>query len=205
ERNQCKHGGDDDDGVHTCSLPITAAEVQPHAEFIEGQSHGHAIEQGRDFRGAAHRPPKDTVAADTGEQKNSVVEVMDMRAFQEKIKIRYRPRHDQKNKDARNDERDDETEKGPACQPMGGFFVNGSFSVHAIIRETASAALKPASAGQNKLEPPGSVHRAASTKTIPRKMPTPRCPTQCPPAASRQIFSRCARRTLLLRWDGKAA
>ncbi len=28
-----------DDGIEACALPITPAQMQPHAEFIKGQRH----------------------------------------------------------------------------------------------------------------------------------------------------------------------
>ena len=37
------HGSYGDDRIHAHALPIASAQVQPHAEFVKGQSHRHAV------------------------------------------------------------------------------------------------------------------------------------------------------------------
>jgi len=106
KRERCRY---DNHRIHTGALPITTAQVQPHAEFIEGESHGHAIEQGHNFRRPADWTPKDAVAAHGREQKNSLVQVVHVRFAHEEIKIVDELGHDQEHKYARQRECDDET------------------------------------------------------------------------------------------------
>src|SRR5438309_8941308 len=34
-----------DDGIEACALPITPAQMQPHAKFIKGQRHANAVKE----------------------------------------------------------------------------------------------------------------------------------------------------------------
>lgn len=127
QSEQCRH---DDHGVHAYALPIAAAEVQPHAKFIERQAHRHAIQQRRDFRFATCWPTEHAVTADARQQKNSIVQMMHVRAAHEAIKIRHRVCHNQKDKHARQNERYNETEQRITRQLVGGFASEMMFGVH---------------------------------------------------------------------------
>jgi hypothetical protein len=131
EPNQSKDGGEDDDGVHAGALPVAAAEVQPHAEFIEGEAHGDAVEQGGEVGGAADGTAEDAVAGDGGEQEDAVVEMMDVGVLQEEIHVGHQLGHDEKDADARDEEGEEEADERPAREPVGGGAVDGVFRGHA--------------------------------------------------------------------------
>jgi len=62
---------DHDDRIHTGTLPIAAAQVQPHAKLIKRQSHGKAIGQRRMLGGASIRAGEQCVTGDDREQKDA--------------------------------------------------------------------------------------------------------------------------------------
>jgi hypothetical protein len=85
---------------------------------------------------------------------------MNVRAVEEEIKVRHLPGHDEKNANARQDKRQNETEQRPACQVMRCFPMHGMFRVqlrscgldslalpHFIIFRSAAV---PAAAGGNR-------------------------------------------------------
>ena len=121
---------DDDDGVHAGALPIAAAEMQPHAEFIEGQAHAEAVKQGGDVRGAADGASEHAETRDGGEQKDAVVEMMDMRSFEEEIHVRHQVGHDEEDEDARDEEGEEKADQRPAGEPVGGGTAHFMFGSH---------------------------------------------------------------------------
>ena len=130
--HQPEQGRHHDHRVHARPLPVTAAQVQPHPEFIERQTHRHAIQQRRDLRLPAHRPPEHAVTAHRRQQKNPVVQVMHMRSVQEEIKIRQLIGHDEKHKDPRQQERHEKTEQGASRQFMRRLARDGMFRVQKL-------------------------------------------------------------------------
>ena len=120
EADKGEHGGDNDDGIHTDALPVAAAEVQPHAEFIEGEAKGDAIEERGEFGFFAGGPAEHAVAADCNEQENAVVQVVDVGFAHEEVHVRHSLAHDEKDEDAGEDEGADEAEKRDAREFVRG-------------------------------------------------------------------------------------
>ena len=78
--------------------------MQPHPELVERQPHRHAVDQRRDFRRLAHRPPEHAETAHRCQQKYPVVQVVHMRPVEEEIKVRHQVRHDEEDADPRQHE-----------------------------------------------------------------------------------------------------
>lgn len=121
EGDQPEQGGDDDDGIDAGSLPVTSAEVQPHTEFIEGKPHGDAVEDGGGFGGAADRATEYAITSYYGHHEYAVIQMVDMVAADEEIKIGHCMGHDEEDENAGHDEGDQETKQGIARQFVGGF------------------------------------------------------------------------------------
>ena len=91
ESNQRKDGDHDDDGINAGALPVTAAQVQPHSKLVEGEGHGHAVQNGGDIGREPHRTAEQRVPADPSQQKDAVVQVMDVRIVEEEVEIGNEP------------------------------------------------------------------------------------------------------------------
>ena len=127
ERHQPEQGRHNNHRVHAGPLPVTAAQMQPHAEFVEGQAHGHAVRQRGDFCRPAGGPPEDAVAAHDRQQEDAIIQMMNVGAVHEQVEVRHLLRHDEQDKNPRQDERHDEAEQGPARQPVCRFASNVRF------------------------------------------------------------------------------
>ena len=128
--HQPEQGRDHDDGIHAGALPVAAAQMQPHPEFIKRQTHRDAVEQGGELGLASGGSAENAITAHGREQEDAVVEVMHMGAVQEKIKIRQGIRHDEKDADAREQEGDEKAEQGSARQPVRRFARYVGFGSH---------------------------------------------------------------------------
>jgi hypothetical protein len=84
--------------------------VQPHAKFVESQSHGDAIGHGGGAQAGCAAHAEQEVTAYGGQQEYAIVQVMDVGAVQKEIQIRHTPRHDEEHDGARQDEREYESE-----------------------------------------------------------------------------------------------
>src|ERR1039457_3440941 len=73
EGDQANQGRDDDYGVHADALPIAAAQVEPHPEFIEGERQREPVGQRGGFGPAPIRPGKQGVTSDRREEEDAVV------------------------------------------------------------------------------------------------------------------------------------
>ena len=81
EGDDAEEAEQDDDGVEAGALPVAAAKVQPHSEFVESERHPKAVEQRTDLAHPVGRlRHEDEDAADRGEKEDAVVEMMDVRA-----------------------------------------------------------------------------------------------------------------------------
>ena len=127
ESHQSKQRRHYDHRVHARPLPVAAAQVQPHPEFVEGQPHGHAVQQRDQFRLASHWPSEHAVTADRRQQENAIVQMVHMGSVQEKIKVRHLIGHDEKHADARDDEGDEKPEQSAPRQLVGRLTRDGMY------------------------------------------------------------------------------
>src|SRR6185437_16269563 len=74
EPNEAEQRRDDDYSVDACPLPVTAAEMQPHPELIEGQRQSNAVNERRDTERLPGGPAEKQVRAHAHEQEDAVVE-----------------------------------------------------------------------------------------------------------------------------------
>ena len=118
--------------VHARTLPVTAAQMQPHSEFIKRQSHRYAIQQRRDFRLPSHRPSEHAVTAHRCQQEDAVVQMVHMSSVQEEIKVRHLIGHDEKYKYARQHERDEKTEQRASRKFVRRLTRDGMFRVQKL-------------------------------------------------------------------------
>ncbi len=105
-------------GIDARPLPVAATEVQPHAELVEGERHRDAIDKRRSPQCPIRGTTKENVPGDGREQEDPVVEVMDVRAAKEEVKVRDSPRHDQNDHRPRADEGEKEGEESAASETV---------------------------------------------------------------------------------------
>src|SRR5438045_9067522 len=86
-----------DDGIEACALPITPAQMQPHAEFIKGQRHTNAVSECAHAPLFIVQPGKKQNSSDRGEQENPVVQMMHVSATEVKKHVWHTPSHDPNN------------------------------------------------------------------------------------------------------------
>src|SRR6476660_1464086 len=77
-----------DDGIEACALPITPAQMQPHAEFIKGQRHAYAVSKCAHASLLIVQPGKMKKSGDRGEQENPVVQMMHVSAAEVQKQVR---------------------------------------------------------------------------------------------------------------------
>jgi hypothetical protein len=105
EGDDAKQTEENDDGVEAGALPIAAAEMEPHPEFVEGQRHAEAVKQRADFaHPLARLSGEDEQSANGGEKEDSVIEMMHMGSAEVQKQIRHASCHDQNDEHARGDE-----------------------------------------------------------------------------------------------------
>jgi len=95
-----------DNGIEACALPITPAQMQPHAEFIKGQRHANSVSKCAHAPLLFVQPGKKQNSGDRGEQKNPVVQMMHVSTAQVEKQVRHAPSHDQNHQCSRRDERE---------------------------------------------------------------------------------------------------
>src|SRR5712691_843890 len=92
EGDDAEEAKQDDDGVEAGALPVTAAEMEPHPEFIESERHAEAVKQRADFAYPIAWPgDEDEQAADRGEEKDSVIEMVHMRPAEMQKQVWHPP------------------------------------------------------------------------------------------------------------------
>jgi len=101
----------DDDRIETGPLPIAAAQVQPHAEFIERQRHAKAVKNSAHAALPVGHFHEKQDAPDRGEGKYPIVQVVDVRPAHVEKKVRYPAGHDENHQHPRSDEREQERGK----------------------------------------------------------------------------------------------
>ena len=89
-----KNAEQHDDGIEACALPITPAQMQPHAEFIKGQRHADAVNECAHASLFVVQPGKKQNSGDRGKQENAVVQMMHVSAAQVEKQVRHAPGHD---------------------------------------------------------------------------------------------------------------
>ena len=105
---------DHDNRVETGPLPIAATQVKPHAKLIECQSQAGCISYGGNAERPTNRPDEKEVSADNREEKDAVVEVVDVCAADMQKQVGQVASHDAIDQNARCHERKQEGEKHDA-------------------------------------------------------------------------------------------
>src|SRR5512140_254883 len=104
------------DGIHAGPLPIIAAQTHPHPEFIEGEGHADAVEDGSRLKRASFGLSEQEERTQSGQQKNAVVEMVAVRTTQMEIKVGEAPGHDEENHNPGKHEGQQEHEEHNAGQ-----------------------------------------------------------------------------------------
>src|SRR5437588_2217733 len=119
EGDQDENAEHNDDAIEAGALPVATAEVQPHAELIEGQTHGQAVEQRADSLVAKVERGEEENSGDGGEQEDAVVKMMDVGAAGVEKHIGHAACHDEDDDDARADEGEEKGDEGKPGQVAG--------------------------------------------------------------------------------------
>src|SRR6202050_1076094 len=117
KRDHAQEARDDDHGIETGALPVTAAQMEPHAEFVEGEGEAEAIRDGAPPALAITDLKKEENPRDGAEQENAVVEMMDMSLAHVQEEIGNHAAHDENHEKPGGDEgeqkcREDDARKG---------------------------------------------------------------------------------------------
>jgi len=104
KRQQAKDAQQNNHGIEACPLPIAAAEMQPHSELVEGQGHAQSVKKSADTALGVVQFCEKQNTRDRSQQKNAVVQMMNMCSSKVEEEIRQTPRHDQNHQRARCDE-----------------------------------------------------------------------------------------------------
>src|ERR1700722_2796204 len=80
KRHNAEHSEQHDHRIKTCPLPVTATEMQPHSELIEGERHAKSVNQRADALLRIVQSSKQQHARYCRQRKDSVVEMMHMRS-----------------------------------------------------------------------------------------------------------------------------
>lgn len=95
ERDQSENAQHHDNAVEARALPVASAEVQPHPELIERETHGEPVKQRADaLLPQAQRREKQN-GGNGGEQKDPVVKMMHVNATCMEKEIGHSACHDQ--------------------------------------------------------------------------------------------------------------
>ncbi len=115
-----EEGRDGNDGVVTGSLPVGAAEMEPHSEFVEGEGETDAVGDGGGGEFVALGAGEDEVGAAEGEEEDAVVEVVDVGAgdVEEELRGEFSG-HDVDDEDAGGDEGEEEGGEDDAGEVVG--------------------------------------------------------------------------------------
>jgi len=93
--------------------------VQPHAEFIERQRQPNAVDGRGDIDEFSLGLEKQEVCADSAEQENSVIQMVDMVAFDVQIQVGDGAGHDEDHQDPGRDEGHQKRRQRPAGDAIG--------------------------------------------------------------------------------------
>jgi hypothetical protein len=107
ERQNCQKTPNHDDRIHAGALPVAAAQMEPHPEFVAGQGEPDAVYESGPPQGRSVWPGKEKIPRGRGQQGNPVVQVMDMRPTDVQVQQRESAGHDQEDDGTRTDERHD--------------------------------------------------------------------------------------------------
>ena len=102
------------------ALPVGAPEVQPHSEFVERQAKADGVGYGRGGEPPALGAHEEEVAAARAEEKDSVIEMMDVGAgnVEEKLRGKFSG-HDVDDEDSCEEEGEEERGEDQAGEAVG--------------------------------------------------------------------------------------
>lgn len=89
--------------------------MQPHPEFVEAERHGHAVNDRADIALRVVELGEEQQPRHRREQKNPVVQMMNVRSARVQKQIGDAPRHDQNHERARRDESEEERRERQPC------------------------------------------------------------------------------------------
>ena len=116
EGDQGENAEHDNDAIEAGTLPVTAAQVEPHAELIEGKAHGQTVEERADSFEAKVERREEENSGDGREQEDAVVKMVHVGAAGMEKHVRHAACHDEDDDDARADEGEEERDESQPGQ-----------------------------------------------------------------------------------------
>ena len=103
ESDQTEKSQQHDDSVKAGSLPVAASEMEPHAELIEGQRHGKAVDDRAQITLRTVELREEQDCSNCREKEYPVIQMMDVCAAHMQKKIGYPASHNQNHEDPGRD------------------------------------------------------------------------------------------------------
>ena len=111
-----QQAGDDRDRVQAGPLPVVTAQMEPHPELVEREAEADTVQHRYGHQPLRRRLPEDEQGPDARQQKDTEVQMVNVRPAHVNVQVRHAPGHDEQYQAPGADERGQETGQDPSGQ-----------------------------------------------------------------------------------------